>query len=436
MSANQDRDDICLVGAGTPMGNFMRQYWIPAAMSSEVQADGAPVRLVLLGEKLIAFRDSSGRIGIMDHRCPHRCASLFLGRNEENGIRCIYHGWKFDTDGNCVDMPSVPAHQDFKDKVHAKAYKTAERNGLVWVFMGDQSKIPGLPSIEANLVPEDDVNIVFTQRECNWMQALEGDIDTSHFGFLHAGSLEPDDFQDDHPMRHTVVNRAPEYHVSDADWGTTYAAYRKDSNGEMSWRFANFLFPFWAQTPNGDFHTMVTARAWVPMDDTHTMAISISRGRQRTSFSSMPLKNGKQMPGFKSKIDYLPNTTDWYGRWRPVANQQNDYLIDRDAQRRNEIYTGITTVFLQDQSVTESMGGVTDWSFEHLAPSDHMVARTRRRIARAVRAFQEDGVTPPGVEDPEVFWKARSGSFHTPIDAEWLSAYDEHLQVSNRVARD
>jgi phthalate 4,5-dioxygenase oxygenase subunit len=149
-----DHVDLTRVGPGTVMGKFMRQYWIPAAMSSEIEPDGAPLRLMVLGEKLIAFRDSAGRIGILDHRCPHRCASLFLGRNEQNGLRCIYHGWKFDADGNCVDMPSVPAHQDFKSKVKAKAYRTAERNGLIWVYMGDRDQLPGLPSIEANLIPD------------------------------------------------------------------------------------------------------------------------------------------------------------------------------------------------------------------------------------------------------------------------------------------
>ena len=136
------------------MGEMMRQYWIPATMSSELERDGAPMRLMLLGEKLIAFRDSSGRVGVMDHRCPHRCASLFLGRNEENGIRCVYHGWKYDAEGNCVDMPNAPPHQDFKDKVKAKAYKVAERNGLVWVYMGARKEAPPLPAIEASLMPE------------------------------------------------------------------------------------------------------------------------------------------------------------------------------------------------------------------------------------------------------------------------------------------
>ncbi|HTT78696.1 MAG TPA: Rieske 2Fe-2S domain-containing protein, partial [Stellaceae bacterium] len=194
---SKDSDDLVRVGPGTAMGALMRQYWLPAAMSAEVKPDGAPLRLMLLGEQLIAFRDSAGRIGVMDHRCPHRCASLFLGRNEEGGLRCIYHGWKYDVEGNCVDTPNL-ADPEFKNRIKAKAYKTVERNGLVWVYMGErQAAPPPLPLIEATLLPEAEVTINFVQRECNYLQALEGDIDTSHFGFLHAGGISPDDVPDD-----------------------------------------------------------------------------------------------------------------------------------------------------------------------------------------------------------------------------------------------
>src|ERR1041384_8328205 len=172
MTTVAENEILCRVGAGTPMGDLMREYWIPALKSSELTADGDSVRFKLLGEQLIAFRDTNGKIGVMDHRCPHRCASLFFGRNEEGGIRCVYHGWKFDTEGNCLDMANVPPHQDFKHKVHAKAYKTVERNGLIWVFMGDQAQVPPLPDLEANLCPADQLDINFQMRECNWLQAV------------------------------------------------------------------------------------------------------------------------------------------------------------------------------------------------------------------------------------------------------------------------
>src|SRR6202012_4403107 len=159
--------ELTRVGAGTVMGELMRCYWMPALMSSELVADGPPVRLMLLGERLIAFRDSEGRVGVMDHRCPHRCASLFLGRNEEGGLRCIYHGWKFDVEGNCLEMANVPPHQDFKEKVKAPASRARERNGVIGLYMGP-GEPPGLPGFRANLVPEDQVSIQLTQAECNW----------------------------------------------------------------------------------------------------------------------------------------------------------------------------------------------------------------------------------------------------------------------------
>ena len=426
-----DNYDLTRVGPGTVMGEFMRQYWIPAAMSSEVEPDGAPLRLKLLGEKLIAFRDTSGRVGVMDHRCPHRCASLFLGRNEEDGLRCIYHGWKFDVDGNCVDMPSVPAHQDFKDKVHAKAYKTHERAGLIWVYMGAKETMPEMPQLEATLLPESQIQLSFMQRSCNWLQALEGDIDTSHVGFLHAGSVDIDDFEEGHPMRHTVVNRAPEFAVANTDWGTMYGAYRQDDNGMMSWRIAHFSYPFWTHTPNLKFKSRVIAKAWVPLDDEHVMLVSISGGQDEGQLLGLPLKNGQHLRGFGPLVR-LPNTTDWLGRFRPRPNAENDYLIDRDAQRRNLIYSGIETINGQDQAVTESMGTITDHSFEHLAPSDQMIARTRRRLLRAARAYAERSVVPPGVDDPDVYMQARSGNFIVDEAVDWQDAYREQVQNAVR----
>jgi phthalate 4,5-dioxygenase len=432
MSKQKDSEDLLRVGAGTVMGETMRQYWIPALMSSELERDGAPMRLMLLGEKLIAFRDSSGRVGVMDHRCPHRCASLFLGRNEENGIRCVYHGWKYDAAGNCVDMPNAPPHQDFKDKVRAKAYKVAERNGLVWVYMGARKEAPPLPAIEAALMPEAELQISFVQRECNWLQALEGDIDTSHFGFLHTGNVQPDDVAPDNLLRWSVTNRAPEYHVTDTGYGTMYCAYRPAEKGQTYWRFANFLFPFWTQTPQGPFDR-VNTRAWVPMDDAHTMFVSLSwRGSPP---SMVPLNNGRMVPGARLGFDYLPNTTDWYGRWRLTQNPSNDWMIDRAAQKSGEIFTGIGSIHGQDQAVTESMGPITDHAFENLGPSDIMIARTRRRLLRAARALGKDGTVPPGVDEPNIYTQVRSGDFVTDAKIAWRDAYEMQMRATVRPLR-
>ena len=190
MLSAQDNELLCRIGPGTPMGHLMRQYWMPGLKSDELPApDSPPLRLRLLGENLIAFRDTSGRVGVVQNACPHRGASLFFGRNEEDGLRCVYHGWKFDVSGACIDMPSEPAESNFKAKVRATAYATQERGGMVWVYMGPRDIPPELPQLEQNMLPVGEASIRAIQRECNWMQALEGDIDTTHLGFLHLGAI-------------------------------------------------------------------------------------------------------------------------------------------------------------------------------------------------------------------------------------------------------
>ena len=433
MTTATEGAELTRVGPGTMMGELMRQYWIPAAMSSELKAGAAPLRLMLLGERLIGFRDSAGKVGVMDHRCPHRCASLFLGRNEGNGLRCVYHGWKFDVEGKCMDMPSVPVHQDFKDKVKAKAYQVTERAGIIWVYMGAAAQAPPFPEIEAALLPDSELTVVFGQRSCNFMQALEGDIDTSHFGFLHGGHVDASELPEDNLLRYTVQNRTPEYYVADSDWGTTYAAHRQAGDGRTYWRFANFLMPFWTQTPQGEFPHQVDIRAWVPMDDTHTMFVHLSWNGRKRAIGTVK-KDGSPLPGFGFGHRYQPNTSDWHGRWRLQDGEANDWGIDREAQLANTIYTGIDNIHMQDQAVTESMGPITDHGFEHLAPSDQMVARTRRRLLQAARALRDKGVPPPGIEHPEVFYGSRGGFFFTQPRTDWRELYAEQLRVAVRPA--
>jgi phenylpropionate dioxygenase-like ring-hydroxylating dioxygenase large terminal subunit len=431
MTTAAEGRELTEVGPGTVMGALMRQYWIPAAQSAELVRDGAPVRLMLLGEKLIAFRDSAGRVGVMDHRCPHRCASLFLGRNEQGGIRCVYHGWKYDVAGNCIDMPSVPPHQDFKHKVKAKAYPAVERAGVVWVYMGSAEKMPPLPAFEVLDLPDDEVSVTFIQRDCNYLQALEGEIDTSHFGYLHAGHVGPEDVDESNPVYHTITSRAPEYHVADTPWGTQYAAYRPAGGDNIYWRFANFLFPFWVQVPAGEFASHVHARGWVPLDDDHTMFCFL-RWKRGVSPATQPqpaFKDGRPIGGTSRANNLLPNSTDWLGRFRLAQNESNDWGMDRAAQQSNAIYSGIDGVHLQDQAITESMGPITDHGFEHLAPSDQMITRTRRRLLMAARALRDGKVAPPGAEDASVY-SGRSGYFVSNDKGPWQEVYARQLAAA------
>jgi phenylpropionate dioxygenase-like ring-hydroxylating dioxygenase large terminal subunit len=426
MTTAQESIELTRVGPGTAMGELMRCYWIPAALSSEVERDGPPRRFKLLGEKLIAFRDSAGRVGVMDHRCPHRCASLFLGRNEEGGLRCVYHGWKFDVAGNCTDMPSVPPIQDFKEKVKAKAYPAVEKGGVIWVFMGS-GELPQLPAFEILDMPESELRVAFVMRSCNYLQAIEGELDTSHFGFLHAGHVDPDELDEESPLHYTVTSRHPQYHLTDAPWGTQYAGYREAKPGKTYWRFANFLFPFWTQAPNGEFGSHMHARGWVPLDDEHTMYVYFwwQRGRSSMTLGTPTYKDGTPVGGTGRGNKLLANTTDWLGRFRMEANPDNDWMVDREAQRNNTIYTGIDGIHLQDQAICESMGPIVDHTFEHLAPSDIMITRTRRRLLRAARALRDEGLRPPGADDPDAYRRARSGYTITDSIADDAKAWQE-----------
>jgi phthalate 4,5-dioxygenase len=434
MLSKEDNEAIARVGPGTLMGNLMREYWMPAMLSSELPApDSDPVRVLLLGEKLLGFRDTNGQVGLMDHTCPHRGASLFFGRNEECGIRCVYHGWKFAADGTCLDMPNEPAESDFKHKVKAKAYPTHERGGVVWAYMGPRSEPPPLPDLEPNCLPESADAVDAIQRECNWLQALEGDIDTSHFSFLHFGAQTVEQAQPGTFQYYALADRAPRYSVLDTDYGAMYGAYRPAEPGSLYWRIASFLFPFYAMIPPGVLGVQIVARAWVPMDDEHTMFINMQGGRTRRPV-------GPSGPRGITGLELKPNRSDWYGRFRLESDARNDYRIDRQRQRRRESYTGIPGIHTEDQAVTESMGQIYDRTSEHLASSDAMVIRVRRRLLEAARALAEHGTVPYSVEHPEVY-RQRSGGVVLPEGADWVEAtaelrraYVNHPEIDPAIA--
>jgi nitrite reductase/ring-hydroxylating ferredoxin subunit len=374
---------------------------------------------MLLGEQLIAFRDSNGNVGLLQNNCPHRGASLFFGRNEEAGLRCVYHGWKFAADGTCIDMPNEPAESDFKHKVKAAAYPTRERGGVIWAYMGPSSEPPPLPDLEPNMLGDGEWTLSVYQRECNWMQALEGDIDTCHTVFLHTGSLTADDAPEGSWAKYALSDRAPRYEVIPTDAGVMYTAYRPAETESIYYRIAQFLFPFYAMVPTGVLGLEVRVRAWVPMDDHHTLALSMSKAGQR---GGTPANNSLNF------TETYPNSTDWFGRFRCVADQSNDYQIDREAQRKNESYTGINSIYLQDQAVTETMGPIYKRWEEHLGTSDAMIIRTRRRLIDAARALRDNGTLPPGAEDPSVYG-VRSGGIVLPRGVNWVEATSERRRA-------
>ena len=245
MLSAKDNENLTRVGRGTPMGNLLRKYWLPVMPVEELgEPDGDPQRFKLLGEDLVLFRDSAGNVGVFPEACPHRGVSLYHGRNEQNGIRCIYHGWKFDVTGQCVDMPNEPGESNFRDKVRATTYRAAVHGGVIWAYLGS-GEAPGLPQFEWTMVPGEQRNFSLAQRNCNWVQGLEGDIDTSHLFFLH-GRLNPDDspsFGVWHDDKHPTLDIIP------TGYGVVYGANREEDDATTYWRITQFLFPIFAFFP-------------------------------------------------------------------------------------------------------------------------------------------------------------------------------------------
>lgn len=417
-----ENDLLTRVGPGTPMGNLLRQYWIPALMPEELVAGGAPVRLRLLGENFLAFRSPDGEIGVVDHQCAHRCASLFYGRNEEGGIRCVYHGWKFARNGQCVEMPSEPPETDYKARVKIKALRVVEKYGTVWVYMGDRETPPPLPHFDWDELEDGHaLSVSFMMRECNWLQAMEGDIDTCHVGFLHLGAASPDDFEEGsiNYYRQLPENLAPKYESIQTSYGNIYCAYRHAGPDQLYHRIGQFAMPFWTMAPSEPLDH-IRARAWVPIDDNHSMLVVIGGPRSATTLT----KAGKALPGTSDPIKFLRNTTDWLGRFRIEENPRNDHLISREVQRDGS-FTGIQGIPVQDQAITESMGPIVDRTKEHLGTSDRMIMLTRRRLMRAATALRDHGTTPPEVDDVEAYHDLRAGFVVLPRERDWLEYYNE-----------
>jgi phenylpropionate dioxygenase-like ring-hydroxylating dioxygenase large terminal subunit len=411
------------------MGSFMREYWIPALISSELPTpDCPPMRLRLLGENLIAFRDTVGKVGIFVNSCPHRGASMFFGRNEEEGLRCVYHGWKFDTSGTCVDMPSEPAESNFKAKVKIRAYPCIERNSIIWTYMGPREVPPPLPQHHINTMKE--CRASKSLRVCNYMQALEGDIDTVHTQFLHGGHVRIEEAEPGTPRyyqrRQPDAWLVTEHH----EIGTTYGAWRRAEEDRDYWRIGHFQLPFYTSNANGTLTQKFDSHAWVPIDDENTMVWSIwaplpehlqgqnGIGGLRVDNRPRPGDNygaNRDTRGLQPDL-MLPDTTDWLGKWRSIQTLENDYLIDREAQRTMRSYSGIPNGNEpQDRGVQESMGPIYDRTQEHLGTSDMMIIAARRRLISACRAFIEQGAAAPGVDKPELYWMF-SGAALVPKD--------------------
>jgi phthalate 4,5-dioxygenase oxygenase subunit len=426
MLSRQKNEYLTRIGPGEPMGKLLRAFWIPVLYSHELPAkDGPPLRVRLLGENLVAFRDSSGRVGLLDHRCPHRQASLFFGRNENDGLRCVYHGWQFDVDGKCLDIPNEPPDCPLLGKVRAPAYPCRELNGVIWTYMGEGT-LPPLPAMGWARVPIEQKGTLKYLRHCNWVQAMEGDCDSSHLGFLHrvfdqATDTKPSEQISGGDALRSIValDKRPKFEIEDTPVGITYGACREAPEGGQYWRITQFHLPFYTSVPA--YNGMNRLKIWVPMDDTHTMV-------WEANWSGTRQLNAEQRKGWKGRVGpsgFLPDTDDWFGRGRFAASEQNDYLIDRERQRTLNFSGMEMSTPIQDAAVQESMGGIVDRSFEHLSAADAVIIALRKRLLSSAEELEKSGRAPACIARPDVY-HSHGEQFLLPDTASWKERY-EHL---------
>ncbi len=376
-------------GQGTPMGALFRRYWLPALHASELpEPDCPPVRVKLLSERLIAFRDTHDRLGLVDEFCAHRGVSLWFGRNEEGGLRCAYHGWKYDVTGQCIEIPSEPDNAKLCQRMKLKSYPLVERGGVLWTYMGPREHQPPLPEHEWAMVPESHRFISKRWQECNYLQAMEGGIDSSHVSFLHRHTMTVDPlFRGAKGNEYNLKDLKPHFEVVESPGGLYIGARRDTGDGKHYWRITQWLMPSFTLIPPRGDHP-IGGHCWVPMDDENCWAWSTNHhaARPLSAEEGVAFEAGKGI-----HVLLIPGT------FRPVANKDNDYLMDRRAQKEGRNFSGVEGFAMQDASVQESMGPIQDRAKENLVPTDQGVVMARRRLVKAAQELDQ-GIAPPGID--------------------------------------
>jgi phthalate 4,5-dioxygenase len=415
----EDNEILTRVGPGTPMGNLLRRYWMPACLSSEIpEPDGAPARVRLLGEDLVAFRDTDGQIGLIEEQCPHRGASLFYGRNEECGLRCTYHGWKFDVTGQCTDQRSEL--NSFAHKIKITSYPVHESGGIVWTYLGPAETMTPFRDFGTDSLPPELVSANKETVYCNWVQSMDGDLDTAHISNLHqfdAIDDVPDDGTDKpgYPsgymsMKFWRHDPRSLIEVDDAWHGFRYAGIRTTPNGHKHARITAWIYPSCSIIAAIPFSTRLIFV--VPADDTLT---------HRFNFTTQPANNphGYGGPLFTTYEKYPYERNSFTGVMPRNYTRENDYGIDRVAQKGTS-YSGIPEFRSHDNMATETAGPIYDRTREHLGSTDVAVIRMHRMLLRAAKALMS-GEEPPAL--------AGSGDFRSIRGAEKILAEDEDWRV-------
>ena len=418
MLSKEENKIVTRVGPDTPMGRTLRRYWMPALLASELgEPDGPPVRVRLLGEDLVAFRDTQGRIGLIDELCPHRLASMYFGRNEECGLRCVYHGWKFDVTGACTDMMNEPEEHDFKHKIHTTAYPTIELGGLIWAYLGPAEKMPPPPKFAWTQVPETQRHVTKVMQESNWLQGLEGGLDTSHAPIMHRLLTDSSTRGGFKPSNPFVKGKAPKLVVDITDYGYQYAGIRELGETDHHIRAYHFILPFHQIRPSLSETGAPTdaGHMWVPIDDENTMVYNWVFSKNGTDLN--------EEDRMERSLGNGPLHVD-QKTFRSHANKTNDYLIDRKVQRE-ETWTGIEGINAQDRAIQESMGRIVDRSREHLGPADKAIIQARKKLREAVRVVEAGG-TPDGLGTTYYDIRAEEGIL--PRGADWRKELTVHMR--------
>ena len=411
-------------GPKTPMGDLFRRYWVPALLAEELPApDSAPVRVKILSERLIAFRNSEGEYGLIDEFCAHRGASLWFGNVREGGIRCAYHGWKYDVTGRCLEVPSEPENSNLCAKVKLTSYPLVRIGDVLWTHLGDPEARPELPEFEWIHVPADQTYTSKRWQESNWLQALEGGIDSSHVSWLHSGGLMNDPlFKGAKGNEYNLNDLRPFFEVAEADGGLFVGARRNAEDGRYYWRITPWVMPSFTMVPPRGDHP-VHGHFWVPIDDENCWVYTFDYHpvRRLTHDELGAMKDGH---GVHSRN--IPGT------YRPMENKDVDYLIDRDAQRRGETFSGVRGIAQQDASLQESMGPIVDRTKERLVSSDTGIIKARQKLRKSIEALRDEGVEPPGV-DP-AHHRVRSAAIVLPQAESFIDSAREAVELRPGVA--
>lgn len=427
MLSHEDNELLVRVGPETAMGKLMRLYWIPFLLAKDVPSDGQPYRVRLLGEDLVAFRSSDGKVGLVDQACPHRGAPLIFARNEEGGIRCVYHGWKFSVDGSCQEMPAEAPNTPMLKKIRLKAYPVQERSGVLWAYMGSDQQPPALPSMEWNMVPESNAHVSMRVQECNWLQALEGEIDSAHAAILH-GRVDSGGSIDQWKQ---AADLAPKFEVIQHDAGIHIASRRKLGDNQNYIRVNQFLMPFWTLVPPFSQYPELSGHAWVPIDDEHTLCIMFSYHPAQPFYDKTRKlfkegHNGRET-GHASDgaFEQRPVTVPYHTYWSKY-NRANAYGYNEELARKYN--AGMPGLWLQDAACQSGVMAVYDRTKENLGVSDSGVARTRRALLDAVKKLALQDQRPPSAIQPDKLLY-RAISITIPEGEDWMTAGKEYMQA-------